>query len=111
MVKLNSKYLKPSTVKSGDTLKIIDEGAWQESKYKYDDGTAKNDFVITVETNGEQASFRCNKTNRDTLVQAWGSETCDWLGNTAVIAVENILVGGEKRETIMLTPEAWDDSR
>lgn len=122
MVKLNSNFLKTEQVQSNDKVKFIDEGGWVETKYKHPDGNPKNDFQIKVLFNGEEKTMRLNKTNRDALIKAFGDETSKWKGKEASIELENVMVNGERKKSIFLTPlgvsqeanntetkEAWDE--
>lgn len=96
-------YLKTADAKQNDQITFQDEGSWVESQnYKYDDGNPRQDFVIKVMHAGSEKKMRINKTNRDTLVSNWGDETKDWVGKTATITKENVMVAGKKCESIVL---------
>jgi len=104
MVMLNQSgnYIKTAEAKDGEMVTFKDEGAWQESKYTYDDGNPKNDFVIKVMYNNEEKSMRLNKKNRTTLSDAYGDDTSKWIGKTAEITKKIIEVGGVDRDCIRL---------
>jgi len=98
-------YLKTADVKNGDAIIFKDEGEFVEStRWTYEDGTPRRDFVIGVEWNGVAKKMRLNKTNRDILVDAYDEDTAGWVGMGAVITVEKIMVAGKKLDTIVLTP-------
>jgi hypothetical protein len=105
MVVLGSgNYLKTADVATGDIITIKDEGEWIESsRWKYEDGNPKVDFVISVEIKGVVKKMRLNKTNRDILVEAYDSDTADWIGKQAVINIEKVMVGGKKMDCIILS--------
>lgn len=99
----NKKFLKTSEVQSGDIIKFKDEGEWVESKkFTYPDGTPRNDFMITVEINGENRSLRLNKTNRDVLVAVFGKDTMGWVGKEVKLHKVNALVAGKMMDTLMV---------
>ena len=100
----SGNYLKTADVMNGDRITFKDEGEWIESsRYKYDDGTPKVDFVIGVDHKGVEKKMRLNKTNRDILMEGYGSnDTADWVGRTAVITIEKVLVAGKRMDTILL---------
>ena len=104
MVMLNQggNYIKTADAKDGEIITFKDEGAWQESKYTYDDGNPKNDFVIKVMYNNEEKSIRLNKKNRTTVSEAYGDDTSKWIGKTAEITKKIIEVGGVDRDCIRL---------
>lgn len=106
MVILGSgNYVKASEVQNGDMITFKDEGEWVENaRYHYEDGTPKQDFVIGVEIKGQEKKMRLSKTNRDILVEAYDSDTAEWVGKTALITVEKVLVAGKKCDMIVLQP-------
>lgn len=96
-------YLKAAEVKSGDSVTFRDEGSWvKNNKYTYEDGTPKQDFVIKVTYKGSEKKMRLNKMNREAMVIAFGDDTKDWIGRSAMIVKENMLVSGKKMEVITL---------
>jgi len=104
MVMLGSgNFVKTAEVKNGDTIIFKTEGEWIENtKYTYPDGTPRVDFVIKVEINGEEKSMRINKTNREVLIAAYGNDTSKWIGKSATITKEKVLVAGKKQDCILL---------
>jgi hypothetical protein len=97
-------YLKTADVKVGDIVTFQNEGAWIESTtYKYDDGNPKKDFTIKVDWKGEEKLMRLNKGNRDILMEEYGDETSGWIGKSATITIEKVMVGGKKMDMIVLT--------
>uniref|UniRef100_A0A6M3JH93 Uncharacterized protein n=1 Tax=viral metagenome TaxID=1070528 RepID=A0A6M3JH93_9ZZZZ len=105
MVILGSgNYLKTADVSNGDRITFKDAGEWIEStRWKYDDGNPKVDFVIGVEIKGVTKKMRLNKTNRDILVEAYDTDTSDWIGRQAVITIEKVMVGGKRMDCIILS--------
>jgi len=102
----SSNYVKTAEVKDGDTIIFRNEGEWIENTtYKYPDGNPKVDFVVKVELNGEEKSMRLNKTNRDIVINAYGNNTSKWIGKSAKITKEKVLVAGKKMDCIILEVE------
>ena len=104
MVMLNEggKWIKTAEVNNGEMITIVDEGSWQESKFTYDDGNPKNDFVIKVEHKNEEKNMRLNQKNRTTLTEAYGNDTSKWVGKTAEITKKTVEVAGKDMEAIRL---------
>jgi len=99
----SGNYLKTEDANPGDVIRFVDEGEWIESnRWKYDDGTPKVDFVIGIEIRGENKKMRLNKTNRDAMIEVYGNNTADWIGKTAVITKEKVMVAGKRMDTIIL---------
>jgi hypothetical protein len=100
-----SKFLKTDEVKNGDVITFLSEGVWQEStKYKYDDGNPRKQFVMEVQYAGESRSFTVNATNRNELVNAFGNDTSVWVGKSATIELVKVSVGGKIKNSILLHP-------
>jgi len=104
MVMLGSgNYVKTAEVQNGDVITFKDEGKWIENtRYTYQDGNQRVDFVIKVEIKGEEKSMRLNKTNREVVIAAYGNDTSKWIGKTAKITKEKCLVAGKKQDCILL---------
>ena len=99
MVHLNAggNYLKVEEVVDGGLIKFLDEGTWIEStKFKYDDGNPKQDFVMKVEYNGTEYNARINKISRDELLPAYGPDTSKWVGKEAKVTIETYRTLGTK---------------
>ena len=104
---LNSgkKYLKVDDVKTGDVIKINNEGDWVEStKYKYDDGSFRKQFVMEVVHAAEPVLLTVNATNRNNLTNAWGNNTSNWVGKVASIELIKVSVAGKLMNSILLNP-------
>ena len=104
MVKLGSgNYVKTVDVNSGDIIVFKSAGDWKENtRYQYDDGNNKMDFVMKVDFNGEEKDMRINATNRKTLIAAYGDDTEAWIGKTAKITKVKCMVGGKMQDCIIL---------
>jgi hypothetical protein len=106
MILGSGNFLKTAEANNGDIITFKDEGEWVENtKYTYPDGNPKVDFVIKVEINGDDKSMRLNKTNREIVISAYGKDTKKWIGKTAKITKEKMLIAGKKQDCIMLDIE------
>jgi hypothetical protein len=86
-VKFSSQYLKADEVKKGAIITILDPGKEQESKFTYDNGDPKMEYVFTVEYNGDQKQMRMNTTSRRSMVEAFGDDTISWVGKQAKLFI------------------------
>lgn len=84
-VKFSSMYLKADEVKKGEIITILDPGKEQESKFTYEDGNPKTEYIFTVEYKTEQKTMRMNTASRRAMVDAFGDETLNWVGKQARI--------------------------
>jgi hypothetical protein len=103
MILESKKWLKTADVIGGETITFKSEGEWIENKrYTYPDGAPRQDFVIKVDFNGDIKDMRLNKTNRDTLVNAYGKDTLAWIDQTARLTKVRGLVGGKMMDMVIL---------
>lgn len=103
---LGTKYVKPSEVKDGDALVIIDSGRVEESaKFKNPDGTTKKEYRFQVKDGfGEEKTVTMNKASRDNLVRAYGSDTSNWVGKVVTISLVNTMIAGQMKKVLVLEP-------
>jgi len=97
-------FLKVDLVKDGDTLEFLNEGEWVDSKWTYDDGTPKQQFIMSIKHKGIEYDFTVNVTSRNQLMEAFGRETGEWIGKKAIIELVKQNIGGELKNVIYLTP-------
>ena len=111
MILESGNYLKTDDAKQGDMITFKDEGAWVENtKYTYDDGKPRQDFVITVSHGGADKKMRLNKANRDAMVATYGKDTAGWIGNSARITKDKVMVAGKRMDCIFLEVGPSDKS-
>ena len=107
MTILNPKrnYLKAVDVKNGDVIEFTSEGEWCETKFTYDDGSLKSQFVIQAKLKGIEKDISLNVTNRSSLIEGWGRDTSKWVGKQATI--EKIKVSTNKGlvDSFLLHPQ------
>ena len=101
-IEFKSIFLKTDEVKKGETITILDPGTEKESKYKYEDGTPKIDYVFTVEYQGEQKKLTMNTASRRSMREAFGKDTVAWVGKQAKVFVMPTPKGDKKM--IVLDP-------
>lgn len=104
MVKLTGSkdWLKSSEVQTGEQVKFVTEGAWEESRFTHPDGNPKHQFVIKIIHKGEEKTLTLNKVTRDNLTESWSDDTADWVDKTATIEKVKVMVGGTMRDSIIL---------
>ena len=111
-IQSSGMYLKADQVKKGDIIKILDEGTIETStKFTYDDGTPKKEFVFTVEHKGQKVKMRMNKASRVAITSGFGDETKNWVGREASCYIMPTPSGDKKMiilEPVMTEENAWD---
>lgn len=89
MVKLSTGagFLTAKTVKTGDIVKIVNEGTWEDSKFLREDGSKQQQFNLLVEYKGEEKKVKFTKASREAFFLKYGDETKDWIGKSGQITL------------------------
>lgn len=82
-IRFSGNFLKADQVKKGEIVTILNAGEERTSKYTYEDGNPKMEYVFEVDYNGDKKSLRMNATSRRAMVEAFGDETIGWIGKQA----------------------------
>jgi hypothetical protein len=109
------KFLSAKTCNTGDILTFKNGGVMVESNYKQgatfpdgkpnpNAGKPQMQLQFDVEVNGVDFIFTCGKTNQKALAAAYGRNTDDWIGKKCGITIVKVMVGGEMKDSVMLTP-------
>jgi len=86
----------------GTIITFKNEGEWrQSSRYTYDDGNPVNQLIFTVDHEGVEKQLTLIKPSKEAMIQAFGDDTINWVGQQAKIALALNTQGGK---SIMLTP-------
>jgi hypothetical protein len=119
-------WLKADDVGPNETVKIVSEAVWEETNYKNEDGSAKNQYVCNVSYRGEERKFKLTMKSCENL-SVYGKDSKEWIGKEIKLTVKDVEVGGKDRKTIRAFPigeaavqtpvdgqpsatkEAWDD--
>ena len=105
MVKIgNSRWLRPSDVKDGDVVTIVNEGqkrSAEETPFK------RAVFEIAVRLpSGEEKILTMNSTTQRRCMEAWGNETRNWIGKRLRIELREQNVRGVIKRVIYGYPLA-----
>ena len=109
-MKLNdsTQWLSAKNCKTGDVVKILNEGEWKEStKFTYDNGDPVKQLVFKVLHNDEEKQLSLIKPSRTALIDAFGDDTIEWVGKKAKIDLALNTQGGR---SIILTPIEEDSN-
>lgn len=99
----NAQFLRAEDSIHGSTLMILDEGELVVSnKFFYADGNPKKDLVFTVDHGGQIKKLRLNGTSKKLMTTAFGSDTSNWAGKSALIKVMPSPIG--QSQMIVLDP-------
>jgi hypothetical protein len=82
------------------TVEGLREGPRQETIVAV--ALGKYDKPVTSFESGDQ--FALNKTNTRTLINAYGEDSRDWIGNTVELFLGTATFNGEERESVVVRP-------
>jgi hypothetical protein len=106
----DTKFMNKETdIKHKDVVTIGSEGAWENSeKFKKEDGTPAKMFKIVLALeSGEERTTTLNWTNVKLLIQAFGDDTSEWIGNK-VRAWKTKSEKAKSGFTFLYVPTTWD---
>ena len=87
---IHAEYVKENKI---DSLKIIDEPVYVETKYG-------EKLQCKVRVNKEEMLWTMNNTSKDTLIDQYGEDTKDWVLATIPVEVVKVRVGSETKYSI-----------
>ena len=101
------RFIKLADLDESDIIQFVDEGKITEKDFsKAQDGSKmETALVMKVSLNGEDPKeITLNNTTINILKKDWGSETANWVGKRAKVAVVETLSFGELKEVNVLKP-------
>lgn len=115
MLSSGARFLSAKTCQTGDILTFKNAGEYVDGKFlnppTFADGKPnplagqpKKELRFEVSVNGVDMIFTANKTNQVILSEAFGRNTDDWVGKKCGITVGKVNVGGQVKDSVMLTP-------
>ncbi len=77
----DAKYLKFEDLKHKDVVTVANEGVWQDSNFKDENGELQSEFRISFKlANGEVKSTTLRSSNVKQIGRTFGVETKTWIG-------------------------------
>ncbi len=107
---MSGNWVKGSDVKSGIKAKLTSETIRTESQFKNEDGTPKLQDVakIRFEDKTEDMNIAVNRATLNGLIDAFGTESKDWIGKYLTTQTERMVVGGKRVTALYLIPEGYE---
>lgn len=96
-------FLRAADLKPGDTAIIKTEADYIDSKFTNDDGTKQQQYVCTVDYNGEERRLKLTVASCDELA-VFGKDSSAWVGKKIALESVNVMVGGSIKKSIYATP-------
>jgi hypothetical protein len=103
-------WLDADSLADGTKVKIVSECIKQESRFKGKDGEPKTENIAKVRTKGkeEAVNMRPNWTTIYGLIDAFGSDSKDWIDQVLTVRTVEALVGNTMRTIVYLIPEGFE---
>lgn len=105
---VQGQWVKANEVVSGTKCKLTTETVPSESIWE--GKTIKNN-VAKIRFQGEEGeakNINVNKPSINALVDAFGSESKEWIGKLLTAQTEKMLVGGKRVTALYLIPEGYE---
>ena len=93
-------YIKAEMVQDGDKITFVDAGKVTEKTFTEEQGPRKV-LEIGVTFKGESKTYSPNGASQKNLKAAWGPDTENWIGKTAVLYVVPTNLG---KDSILAKP-------
>lgn len=109
-VAMSGSWVKGSDIQSGIKAKLTTETVRTESQFKNEDGTPKLQDVAKVRFEGkdEDMNIAINRATLNGLIDAFGTESKEWVGKTLTTQTEKMVVGGKRVTALYLIPEGYE---
>ena len=98
---IQGAWLDKKTVKEGDKIEIASEAQETESQFGVQ-------LVAKVKVGGNEVKTNINKPSKNALIEAFGTETKDWVGKTVTAHLETGLTAGKRTVAIYMIPEGFE---
>lgn len=108
---IGGAWLVADNVQSGVKIKIVSECTRQESKFKdAKTGEAKQENIAKVRVQGADAdvNMRINWASIYALMDAYGTNSNDWVGKIVTARTVEAMVGENMRTIVYLIPEGFE---
>lgn len=102
-VTIETDYVKPNiNIRDGDIITFLDEGRYRDGEYgRY--------LEINVRLpNGEEKKLTPNNTSVANMVELYGDDTVEWIGEDARVNLVKQMVSKEMKTVLYLTPPDED---
>lgn len=101
-------WVKAADVKSGSKCKLVSETVPSEGTYE---GKVIKNNVAKIRFQGEEGEAKnvnVNKPSINGLIDAFGSDSKNWVGKLLTAHTEKMLVGGKRVTGLYLIPEGFE---
>src|SRR3990167_4813946 len=107
---VSGQWVKSDDVKSGTKAKLLSETQPKTSKFTDDEGKPKMQDVSKIRFEGveEPLNIALNRATIYGLIDAFGSDSKEWVGKTLIAQVEKMIVGGRNVKALYLIPDGFE---
>jgi len=102
-------WVKGADVVSGTSCKLISETKPQQSQFKDKKGNLKMQNVSKIQfEEGDALNININRASLNALVDAFGTESGDWVNKELSAITEKMIVGGKRVTVVYLVPTGYE---
>ena len=107
---VSGSWVKGSDVQSGIKCKLVSETIRTESQFKNEDGTPKMQDVAKIRfaDKDEVMNIAINRATLTGLIDAFGTESKNWVDKYLTTQTEKMVVGGKRVTALYLVPEGYE---
>jgi len=103
-------WVKGADVESGTKCSLTTETKRVQSQFKDKNGNPKTQDVAKIQFFGtnEAKNISINRASLNALVDAFGTESNDWVGKELTAQTEKVIVGGKRVTAVYLVPNGYE---
>lgn len=99
-------YVPVSQLVKGDELAIVNEGQVRDI-YDPREKKMKKIYELGVKIGAIDTYVNLNASSKKYLKEAFGDDTRDWVGQTAIVDIEEMNIAGKKQLVTVLKPKGY----
>ena len=105
-------WAKGEKIANGTRAKLVTEARPEPSQYKDKNGNMKMQDVAKVrfEGAGESLNISLNRATVDGLIDAFGSDSKNWINKVLTARTEKMIVSGKRVTALYLVPDGYEMS-
>src|SRR3990167_5565974 len=109
-VNVSGAWAKGSDLTSGSKAKMVSETNPQASQFLNKDGSMKTQDVCKIRFEGkpEPLNISLNRATINALVDAFGEDSKNWMGQVLVVETEKMRVAGKAVTATYLIPDGYE---
>ena len=107
---IQGKWIRGGDMQSGMQCTLTTETNPMPSQFQNKDGSMKMQDVSKIKFKGtnEELNINLNRATLNALIDAFGSESKNWIGKVLIVETEKMRVGGKAVVAVYLIPDGYE---